>query len=240
MRDDATPGLDQGELVLLTEGQVCCDNPWEQAYLRFETPEQEMSKFLRRLEGLGAPFWPRDAAIVELFCGRGNGLRALERLGFTHIEGVDLSATLLAQYRGPARCYVADCRDLPLADGSKDIVVVQGGLHHLPELPGDLERTLAEIHRLLRPGGLAMIVEPWMTPFLGLVNVACGSHLARRLWDKLDALAVMTEHERSTYEAWLGQPRMILEALDRHFEPVVMQRSWGKLRYLGQKRPTTS
>src|SRR5439155_8665936 len=47
-------------------------DPWEAAYLRFETPEEEIQKFIGRLNRLGAPQWPRDAEIVELFCGRGN------------------------------------------------------------------------------------------------------------------------------------------------------------------------
>src|SRR4029077_17863706 len=89
------------------------DDPWEAAYLAFETPEQEIHKFVRRLIKLGAPHWPRDAQIVELFCGRGNGLHALRRLGFTNIEGVDLSPSLLAQYSGDAKCHVSDCRQLP-------------------------------------------------------------------------------------------------------------------------------
>ena len=41
---------------------------WEAAYLRFETPEEEIAKFTRRLLQLGARQWPRDAAVVELFC----------------------------------------------------------------------------------------------------------------------------------------------------------------------------
>src|SRR5258708_35962693 len=113
-------------------------DPWEAAYLRFETPEQEIQKFIARLTRLGAPQWPRDAEIVELFCGRGNGLIALDRLGFTRIEGVDLSPRLIAQFKGPAKCTVADCRKLPFADRSKDILIVQGGLHHLPPLPAHL------------------------------------------------------------------------------------------------------
>src|SRR5437762_12555511 len=51
-------------------------NPWEAAYLRFETPEEEIRKFIGRLNRLGARQWPSDAEIVELFCGRGNGLVA--------------------------------------------------------------------------------------------------------------------------------------------------------------------
>src|SRR6266481_179959 len=98
---------------------------WEAAYLRFETPQQEIQKFIVRLNRLGAIQWPRDAEIVELFCGRGNGLIALERLGFTRIEGVDLSPRLLAQFKGSAKCTLADCRQLPFAARTKAVLIVQ-------------------------------------------------------------------------------------------------------------------
>ena len=119
-------------------------SPWETAYLRFETPEQEVEKFMRRLTRLRVSDLPREAEAVELFCGRGNGLVALRRMGFANIEGVDSSARLLAQYRGSARVFAADCRQLPFEDLSKDLLIVQGGLHHLAVLPDDLELTLED------------------------------------------------------------------------------------------------
>lgn len=209
---------------------------WEKAYLRFETPGQEIAKFISRLRLLGADSWPRDAELVEIFCGRGNGLIALEHLGFTRVEGVDLSPALLAQYTGKARTVAADCRRLPFADASRDILIVQGGLHHLPEIPGDLETTVAEAARVLRAGGRFMIVEPWDTPFLRFVHSVSNIGLARKLWDKLDAFAVMTEHEATTYFNWLGRPEEILAVLRRHFEAEHCSMRWGKLRFLGRRR----
>src|SRR5213594_2591925 len=85
-------------------------DPWEAAYLRFETPDQEIQKFIRRLQFMGAHEWPRTAEIVELFCGRGNGLRALHQLGFTYVEGIDASPTLAAEYAGPGKILIGDCR----------------------------------------------------------------------------------------------------------------------------------
>src|SRR5260370_1306941 len=126
-------------------------DPWEAAYLRFETPEEEIRKFTERLRRLGVSKWPRETNVVELFCGRGNGLHALARLGFRNIEGVDLSPRLLAEYTGEAPCYPGDCRELPFADKSKDAAIVQGGLHHVPILPDDLERVFAELRRGRRP-----------------------------------------------------------------------------------------
>ena len=209
-------------------------DPWEAAYLRFESPEQEIRKFFSRLRKLGAGQWPRDAEIVELFCGRGNGLTALERLGFTHIEGVDLSPRLIAQYRGPAKCFVGDCRQLPFATGSKDVLIVQGGLHHLPTLPDDLEKTFSEMQRVLRKDGRVLFVEPWLTPFLRFVHAISGNPLARRFSNKLDALATMIQFERRTYEQWLTQPGLIRKIARAHFTPVHESFEWGKWNFVGQ------
>jgi ubiquinone/menaquinone biosynthesis C-methylase UbiE len=211
-------------------------DPWEIAYARFETPEQEIRKFVSRLKELGAEQWPKDSHVVELFCGRGNGLHALEQLGFSQIEGVDLSPRLLAQYKGTAHCTVADCRHLPFADHTKDVVIVQGGLHHLPTLPGDLDQTFSEIRRVLKKDGCALFVEPWLTPFLNLVHAICENPLARKLSAKLDALATMIEYERRTYEQWLTQPELVLSVTEKHFIATQQSFAWGKWRFGGTPR----
>src|SRR5215475_6005216 len=164
-------------------------DPWERAYLRFETPEQEIRKFIGRLKFVGAMKWPRNAKIVELFCGRGSGLTALHRLGFSAVQGVDLSPSLAAEYAGPGDILVADCRQLPFKDASKDILIVQGGLHHLPVLPDDLDQALTEGARVLREDGLLVVVEPWATLFLSLAHPLCQSRLIRALSPRIDALA---------------------------------------------------
>jgi len=211
-------------------------DPWEAAYLRFETPKQEIQKFVSRLQKLGAAQWPRNAEIVELFCGRGNGLSALERLGFTHVEGADLSPRLIAQYRGSAKCFVADCRRLPFADRSKDVLIVQGGLHHLPALPEDLEKTFSEMQRVLGKEGRVVFVEPWLTPFLRFVHAVSENPLARRLSNKMDALATMIQFERRTYEQWLTQPDLIRNLAHVHFTPVHESFEWGKWNFVGHPR----
>jgi ubiquinone/menaquinone biosynthesis C-methylase UbiE len=211
-------------------------NPWEAAYLRFETPEQEIRKFTARLRKLGVAEWPRNAQVVELFCGRGNGLCALERLGFTHLEGVDLSPRLLAQYRGPAKCRVGDCRQLPFTDRSKDVLIVQGGLHHLRTLPDDLEKTFAEMQRVLGENGRVVFVEPWLTPFLRFVHGVSENPVARRLSDRIDALAAMIRYEQRTYEQWLNQPKLIKHLVRAHFSPLHESFVWGKWNFVGIPR----
>ena len=209
---------------------------WEAAYLRFETPDQEVQKFVGRLLKLGAAAWPRDAEIVELFCGRGNGLQALHRLGFSRIQGLDLSPRLIAQYHGPAICIVADCRQLPFEARSKDLLIVQGGLHHLPALPQDLQQTFSEMQRVLRKNGRVVFVEPWLTPFLRLVHLASENPLARRVSNKLEALATMILLERPTYQQWLTHPRLITRLARSHFSPVHESFAWGKWNFVGTPR----
>lgn len=211
-------------------------DPWEAAYLRFETPQEEVQKFIGRLKRLRAAEWPRDAEVVELFCGRGSGLQALAKLGFTRVEGVDLSPRLLAESAGTAKVIVADCRKLPFANQSRDILIVQGGLHHLPALPEDLAQTFSEMRRVLRPGGRVMIVEPWLTPFLRFVHFVSEKSLARRASEKLDALATMIEHERRTYEQWLNQPETIKQLVREYFSPIAESFAWGKWSFVGTPR----
>jgi SAM-dependent methyltransferase len=211
-------------------------DPWEAAYLRFETPEEEIEKFTARLIRFGITSWPRNIRIIELFCGRGNGLHALERVGFNNIEGVDLSPRLVEKYSGKAKCYVADCRHLPFADGSKDSAIVQGGLHHLLQLPEDLDQVFSEIRRVLTKDGFVLFVEPWLTPFLKAVHGLTRIQMLRKLSRKLDALSIMIEHEKSSYFQWLEQPEQIKALAHKHFVPLRESASWGKWNFVGKRR----
>jgi ubiquinone/menaquinone biosynthesis C-methylase UbiE len=220
----------------LAEHSPLPNDPWEEAYLRFESPEEEIRKFIGRLKFMGAMKWPRNAKIVELFCGRGSGLRALHQLGFSDVEGIDLSPSLAAEYAGPGKILVGDCRRLPFANASKDILIVQGGLHHLPMLPDDLDRTLDEAARVLREDGLLVVVEPWTTLFLSVSHALSRSRTIRTLSPKVDALATMIKYERKTYEQWLSHPGLILDSLCKSFQCERRHFRWGKIYFAGRKR----
>ncbi len=55
---------------------------------------------------------------------------------------------------GEGRAYQADAENLPFRDDSFDIVYSNGVLHHSE----DTERCIEEVHRLLKPGGRAVIM----------------------------------------------------------------------------------
>jgi ubiquinone/menaquinone biosynthesis C-methylase UbiE len=115
------------------------------------------------------------------------------------------------------------------------VLIVQGGLHHLPHLPRDLDQTLAEAARVLKPGGRFVAIEPWLTPFLRFVHRGCQMRVARML-SRIDALATMIEHERATYDAWLQHPATVRRSLRAHFTVEREDTAWGKLKFVGRKR----
>jgi ubiquinone/menaquinone biosynthesis C-methylase UbiE len=209
---------------------------WEIAYQRFETPAQEHRKFLHRLRSLGAQQWDRRTSVLEIFSGRGGGLVAWRALGFLDVYGIDFSMALVTASELHGSSVVGDARRLPFRTGSRDVVVVQGGLHHLPTFD-DVCEALAEMRRVLKPDGKVVIIEPWLTPFLRLVHFVTEQPLARAMSNTLDAFAAMTDEERPTYEAWLARPDQILAALAVDFEPVAVRKRWGKLVFVGRPRP---
>lgn len=109
---------------------------------------------LRALEPLGG------AALLDLGSGVGWGARlALDRGGAKLAVGLDFSrrALALARDQTPAARWVqGDGTALPFRDRGFDRVFSFGSLEHFP----DLQRGLDETFRVLRPGGLAVLVVP--------------------------------------------------------------------------------
>jgi ubiquinone/menaquinone biosynthesis C-methylase UbiE len=206
---------------------------WERAYQAFESPAEERRKFIRRLKRIGAHDWDRNLRILEVCSGRGSGLGAWRALGFRRVFGVDLSPALVfGATEATGRLMVGDVRALPVPDTTVDVVIVQGGLHHLVSTR-DVNDALGEMRRVLAPQGRIVVIEPWLTPFLRLVHAICSIGLVRRLVPRLDALATMIEEERVTYERWLNAPDEHLAVFTRHVAPEILSRRWGKIVLVG-------
>ena len=94
---------------------------------------------------------------LDAACGTGRHTAYLAEIGHKVI-GVDASPEMLARAREKVpegEFYEADVYELPLADGSADLVVCTIALSHVP----DLERALNEIVRVLRPNGHLVISD---------------------------------------------------------------------------------
>jgi demethylmenaquinone methyltransferase/2-methoxy-6-polyprenyl-1,4-benzoquinol methylase/phosphoethanolamine N-methyltransferase len=104
--------------------------------------------------------------VLDVGCGTGEiAMRAKVRTGPTgSVAGIDPAAEMIAMARQKAAragleidYRVAAAEALPFADATFDVAVSSLMMHHLPE---DLKpRALAEIGRVLNPGGHLVVVD---------------------------------------------------------------------------------
>lgn len=106
----------------------------------------------------------KGARILEIGCGRGAGARLLYQAfapALLHAQDLDIEMIRKARrYLGNASAKdislsVADSIRIPFRDRSLDAVFDFGVLHHVP----DWQAALAEIERVLKPGGRFYIEE---------------------------------------------------------------------------------
>jgi SAM-dependent methyltransferase len=104
-------------------------------------------------------------SVLDCGCGPGTITMGLAARVFPgQVIGVDLGETQIASAAATGRqnavqnatFQVADCHSLPFADRGFDRVFSHALVEHLP----DPVRMLKELHRVLKPGGLAGICSP--------------------------------------------------------------------------------
>ena len=94
---------------------------------------------------------PRGSEVLDVGCGNGFIAHHLSAMLGTSVTGIDVADSTEApidyrQYNG---------REFPVPDSSFDAVVSAYVLHHAQDVPS----MLAEMKRVLRPGGVAVIYE---------------------------------------------------------------------------------
>jgi SAM-dependent methyltransferase len=108
----------------------------------------------------------RFARILDAGCGCGFALPELRaRFAPRTLVGIDSDVALVAraqrEYGANAELRVGDVRALDVPDASFDLVLCHQTLHHVREQ----ERALAELHRVLAPGGVLLLAESCL-PFI--------------------------------------------------------------------------
>lgn len=121
---------------------------------------------------LGLVDWPDGTRALDVGCGPGSYL-ALLRAQCPEVRGigVDLSPGMASEAARHAPAVNADVACLPLTDDCIDRVLAPHMLYHCPDIPA----AIAEVRRVLRPGG-------------ALVAVTNGRDHLRELWDVYTAV----------------------------------------------------
>jgi demethylmenaquinone methyltransferase/2-methoxy-6-polyprenyl-1,4-benzoquinol methylase len=137
------------------------------------------------------------ARVLDICCGTGDLVRALQRgrPDGAPVLGSDFCHPMLVAARpkvGNGVLFEADALRLPLADASLDLITVAFGFRNL----ANYEAGLCEMRRVLRPGGMAAILEFSQPPnplFAALYNL-----YSRRILPAIGG-AISGSHDAYTY-----------------------------------------
>ena len=122
-----------------------------------------------RRDVLGTVQRLKPKRILDVCCGTGDQLRLLQQEGIEAL-GIDLSKAMLKVAGGgktPVKCLAQDATAMAFQDQSFDLAMVSFALHETEwESAG---RILQEIHRILKPTGMLLIVDYALADSAGAV-----------------------------------------------------------------------
>lgn len=133
-------------------------------------------------EWLSRALGPPPHRVLDLGCGTGALARELTGLGAVHGVDVSLEAIQLSRRRGLECLCVGSAEGLPYAAGVFDAVAAADVVEHVDDY-----YAMAEIARVLRPGGLALVHVPAF-PFLWGEHDEVAHHRRRYRRGELRAL----------------------------------------------------
>lgn len=124
------------------------------------TADEYRYKYDAYIPGLIDSFASKDKLILEIGCGMGTDSRYMSKKG-ARVVSMDLSFNNVSfSLKGmdvlgfSGKGVNADAEKLPFKDNVFDAVYSFGVLHHTP----DTQRSLNEVHRVLKPNGQAVIM----------------------------------------------------------------------------------
>jgi SAM-dependent methyltransferase len=154
---------------------------WFEEHARFRYVEY--GPWMREVAGFDRH---RGDRMLEVGCGMGTDLLEFAR-GGAQVAGLDLTKRHLdlavrrfALFGETGRFYRGDAERLPFPDDTFDFVYSNGVLHHTP----DTARSIREIHRVLKPGGSAVLLLYHRNSIIYRVQI-CGVWAAKDLGKRL-------------------------------------------------------
>ncbi len=171
---------DMGNSIMdLTERQQRERDEYNERIRQSHLTEVDFEHFNHPRFGPWNPYWfiydyvrtnfsPEKHELLSYGCGQGANALRLAHLGF-RVSGFDISdgnvgvANMLAEKYGYAdrtAFTVQAAEALEYPSDSFDVVAGDNVLHHV-----DLEKAIPELHRVLKPGGVALFKDSLQTPF---------------------------------------------------------------------------
>jgi SAM-dependent methyltransferase len=108
----------------------------------------------------------RVEKLLIIPCGTGNDYPYLQRFS-SSVYGLDISPLALAQCPQGIRISLGDIQRLPFQSETFDLIAVPLFFHHIR--PKDFPPLLGELHRILKPNGGLILLEPSLWYPLNLI-----------------------------------------------------------------------
>jgi ubiquinone/menaquinone biosynthesis C-methylase UbiE len=146
--------------------------------------------------------WAKGKRVLDIACGEGYGSALLARHA-AHVTGVDVSQDAVDHAKrayaalGNARFLKGSCTAIPLAGQSVDLAISFETLEHIREQ----EEFLAELDRVLAPGGVLLISCPNKAEYTDKRHTENEFHVKELYRPELDALV----RKRFAHATWYGQ-----------------------------------
>jgi 2-polyprenyl-3-methyl-5-hydroxy-6-metoxy-1,4-benzoquinol methylase len=126
------------------------------AHLDVPLPYRLVAALIAPFQQSGAPDWNGGGRMLDVGCGNGRYLTTMRTLGWD-VQGVEFSASgVEACLMSGLRVHHGDLASAGFADGSFDLVTARHVIEHIP----DPHTFMAELARILRPGGRLVIETP--------------------------------------------------------------------------------
>jgi len=159
--------------------------------------------------------------VLEIGCGLGTDGAQFAKAGADY-TGVDLTeaAVELARKRFeisnlPGKFQTADAENLEFANESFDLVYSHGVLHHTP----DTARAVREIHRVLRPGGRAVVMLYHRDSYNYRVNISVLRRAGARLLKSESGIRFVNRITGEPLESLREHARLLQNGEEKYLKP---------------------
>ena len=184
--------------------------------------------YLRKRTGVVRELLPNGGTVLDVGCGTGALAGRIQRAGYD-VVGVDASAGMLRQaldQHGVGAVYASYSTALPFEDEAFDLALSVATMHHL-ETPERVTATIAEMGRVVRPGGYVLIwdhnpLNPYWPILMKRVPQDHGDERLVSVWELLSAVKV----------AGLTPVRAARTGLVPDFMPEAMMPVWTRVEAL--------